>query len=212
MRIIVITSAVLLAGSLASAQVRPVAPSPRPAGTTGATTPSASGNATNAGGAAAADYRLVSGDKLRIEVYKDAQLSQSLQVRPDGKITMPLVGDIPAAGKTSMELRDSIAASLKEYITNPTVTVIVVETVPQTIHVMGEVKAPGPQPLTTQLSMLQALAAAGGFTDFANRKAIRVLRKTTNGGTTTLNFNYKDAVKTGAQPFYLQPGDIVIVQ
>ena len=85
------------------------------------------------------DYKLVPGDKLRIEVYKDAQLSQSLQVRPDGKITLPLVGDIPAAGRTSSELRDVITTSLKEYNTNPVVTVIVVETVPPTIYVMGEV-------------------------------------------------------------------------
>ncbi|MGE3511134.1 MAG: polysaccharide biosynthesis/export family protein, partial [Vicinamibacterales bacterium] len=73
------------------------------------------------------DYRLVSGDKLRIEVYKDAQLSQSLQVRPDGKITMPLIGDLEAAGRTSLELRDRITTALKEYMTNPVVTVIVVE-------------------------------------------------------------------------------------
>ena len=89
-----------------------------------------------------ADYRLAVGDKLRVEVYKDAQLSQSLQVRPDGKITLPLVGDITAAGLTSIELRDQIASALKEYVTNPVVTVIVVETVPPVIYVMGEVAQP----------------------------------------------------------------------
>ena len=73
------------------------------------------------------EYRLGPGDKLRIEVYKDPQLSQSVQVRPDGKITLPLIGDIEASGRTPIELRDTIATSLKEYITNPTVTVIVVE-------------------------------------------------------------------------------------
>src|SRR6476659_3724312 len=81
--------------------------------------------------AANADYRLAAGDKLRIDVYKDAQLSQSLQVRPDGKITLPLVGDVLAAGRTSVELRDAIAKSLQEYMTDPTVTVIVTETTPQ---------------------------------------------------------------------------------
>ena len=83
------------------------------------------------------------GDKLRVEVYKDSQLSQSLQVRPDGKITLPLIGDVPAAGLTSIELRDQIAAALKEYVTNPVVTVIVVETVPPVVYVMGEVTNPG---------------------------------------------------------------------
>ena len=96
-----------------------------------------------------ADYRLAAGDKLRIEVYKDAQLSQSLQVRPDGKITLPLVGDVAAAGRTPIELRDAISAALKEYITNPVVTVIVVETrPPQVVYVTGEVNKPGALTLT----------------------------------------------------------------
>ena len=159
----------------------------------------------------AGDYRLVSGDKLRIEVYKDPQLSQSLQIRPDGKITLPLLGDIAASGKTSLELRESIAASLKEYITNPVVTVIVVETVPQQIHVMGEVTSPGPQALTGPLSILQALAAAGGFKDFAKTKDIKILRKSATGVATTIRFNYKDAVQSGTAPLMLQPGDMVIV-
>ena len=88
----------------------------------------------NGGGAAPAssvvatsDYRLSTGDKLRVEVYKDPQLSQSLQIRPDGKVTLPLVGDIQASGLTSLELRDRVATQLKEYVTNPVVTVIVVE-------------------------------------------------------------------------------------
>src|SRR5215475_4269191 len=75
------------------------------------------------------EYRLGPGDKLRVEVYKDPQLSQSVQIRPDGKITLPLVGDVDATGRTPMQLRDQLATSLKEYITNPTVTVIVVEAV-----------------------------------------------------------------------------------
>ena len=168
--------------------------------------------APDAGGTAVAtDYRLVSGDKLRIEVYKDPQLSQALQVRPDGKITLPLVGDVPAAGKTSLELRDHITSALKEYITSPVVTVIVVETVPQVIHVMGEVNTAGPQALSGPLTVLQALAAAGGFKDFAKTKDIQILRKT-GTGTTTLHFNYKDAVNGRAKMVMLQPNDTVIVK
>jgi polysaccharide export outer membrane protein len=172
--------------------------------------PAANGSPAARGADTSSDYRLVAGDKLRIEVYKDAQLSQSLQVRPDGKITLPLVGDIPAAGRTSAELRDSIAASLKEYITSPVVTVIVVETVPPVIYVMGEVHEPGPQPLNGQVSVLQALSAAGGFKDFAKTKDIRIQRKTPVG-MTTLRFNYKDAINGNAKPIYLQPGDTIIV-
>jgi polysaccharide export outer membrane protein len=156
------------------------------------------------------DYRLVSGDKLRIEVYKDSQLSQSLQVRPDGKITLPLVGDVLAEGRTSLELRDAIASSLKEYITNPVVTVIVTETVPPLYYVVGEVHEPGPQPLTGQVNVLQAISAAGGFKDFAKTKDIRIQRKSATG-VTTLRFNYKDAINGHVKPIFLQPGDTVIV-
>jgi polysaccharide export outer membrane protein len=175
-----------------------------------AAVPPANGAPAAAPTAAATDSRLVPGDKLRIEVYKDAQLSQSLQVRPDGKVTLPLVGDVPAAGRTSNELRDAIAASLKEYISTPVVTVIVVETVPPVIYVMGEVNAPGPQPLTGQVSVLQALSAAGGFKDFAKTKDIRIQRQSPSG-MTTLRFNYKDAINGESKPIYLQPGDTIIV-
>lgn len=154
----------------------------------------------------AADYRLVPGDKLRIEVYKDAQVSQSVQVRPDGKITLPLANDVMAAGRTPTELRDAIAEALKSYIASPTVTVIVVETVPPVIYVMGEVNSSGPQPLIGKLDVVQALSAAGGFKDFANTKNIKIRR-----GTQILKFNYKDAIEGRAAPMLLQPGDTIIV-
>ncbi len=158
------------------------------------------------------DYRLVPGDKLRVDVYKDQQLSQALQIRPDGKITLPLAGDIVAAGRTANELRDAISAALKDYITNPVVTVMVVETVPQVVYVMGEVQKPGTLPLINgRLSIVQALAMAGGFTDFANRKDIRVLRKGPTG-MQTLRFNYKESIDDGREPMQLQPGDTVIVR
>lgn len=159
----------------------------------------------------APDYKLVNGDKLRIEVYKDAQLSQSLQIRPDGKITLPLLGDIPAAGRTSSELQEAISTSLKEYIKTPVVTVIVTETVPANIYVMGEVHSPGPQPLKGPTSIMQALATAGGFTEWANTKDVQILRPTPSGQT-TLHFNYKDAVNGKAKMVMLQPNDTVIVK
>jgi polysaccharide export outer membrane protein len=156
------------------------------------------------------EYRLGPGDKLRIEVYKDPQLSQSLQIRPDGKITLPLIGDIMASGSTSLELRDAIAAAFKDYITNPTVTVIVVEAVASQIYVMGEVAKAGALPLNGPTTVLQALAMAGGFKDFANTKNVKVLRPTRNG-VETLHFNYKDAVNGDEKPFFLKSGDTVIV-
>jgi polysaccharide biosynthesis/export protein len=156
------------------------------------------------------DYRLGSGDKLRIEVYKDAQLSQSVQIRPDGKITLPLIGDLEAAGRAPIELRDAIATRLKEYVNNPVVTVIVVEATAAVAYVAGEVNHPGAVPLQGgPLTVLQALAIAGGLKDFADAKNIRVIRKSATG-VQTINFNYKDAIH-GGPAVYLRPGDTVVV-
>ena len=158
-----------------------------------------------------AEYRLMPGDKVRIEVYKDAQLSQSAQIRPDGKITMPLIGDVAAVNQTPGELRQVITQSLKEYMTNPSVTVIVVETVVPTAYVMGEVRAPGSVALQGEMTVLQALALTGGLTEFAKSGDIRVLRKTSIG-LETIRFRYKDALKGDAKALvYLRPGDTVIV-
>ena len=156
------------------------------------------------------EYRMTPGDKLRIEVYKDPQLSQSVQVRPDGKITLPLIGDIDAVGRTPIELRDVIRTAFKEYITNPTVTVIVVEATTATAYVMGEVNHPGAVTLTAPLTVMQALALAGGLKDFADAKNIRILRKSLMG-TQAITFNYKEALKSTRAPVYLQPGDTVVV-
>jgi polysaccharide export outer membrane protein len=158
-----------------------------------------------------AEYHIGPGDKLRIEVYKDAQLSQSVQVRPDGKITMPLLGDIDATDRTPLELRESITKSLKEYVTNPTVTVIVVEALASRVYVMGEVGHPGTMDLHGPTTILQALAMAGGFKEFANTKDVKVLRPKGGTGIETIHFNYKDVLTGDAKPFYLRPGDTVIV-
>ncbi len=173
--------------------------------------------ATVASGAAAQtpgkgdDYTLQSGDKLRVEVYKDAQLSQSVQVRPDGKITLPLIGDLSAQGLTPLALRDRITTALRDYMTNPVVTVIVVEGTVPTAYVVGEVNHPGAVTLQSKMTVLQALAMAGGLKDFANSKNIRILRGS-NAGTQTILFNYKDAIRgSQAASMFLQPGDTVVV-
>ncbi len=160
--------------------------------------------------AAQGEYRLAQGDKLRIEVYKDAQLSQNVQVRPDGKITLPLIGDVQADNRTPLQLRDVIATQLKTYMTNPVVTVIVVETKPAVAYVTGEVNHPGAVQLQDeQLTVLQALALAGGLKDFADTKNIKILRKSSKSGQ-PINFNYRDAIH-GSAPVYLHAGDTVVV-
>jgi polysaccharide export outer membrane protein len=182
--------------------------------------PQAQAPRATAGSAAAAEarttipdpnqYRLAPGDKLRIEVYKDQQLSQSVQIRPDGKITLPLIGDLEAAGQAPVALRDSITTALKEYVTNPTVTVILVEAAASMAYVVGEVNHPGSVMLQGgAVNVLQALALAGGLKDFADSKNIRILRPTATG-VQTIPFNYKDAIR-GAQPFLLKQGDTVVV-
>jgi polysaccharide export outer membrane protein len=166
--------------------------------------------AAGSGAAILDEYRMSPGDKLRIEVYKDPQLSQSVQVRPDGKVTLPLIGDIMANGRTPLELRDGIGAALKEYITNPTVTVIVVEAATAVAYVMGEVNHPGAVSLATPLTVIQALAMAGGLKDFADAKNIRVIRKGSFGDT-MIPFNYREAIKSTRDPIYLRAGDTVVV-
>jgi polysaccharide biosynthesis/export protein len=214
-----VLAGIALAPIAAAAQSpRAAAPPPRPATpTTTAARPATP--ATSAGRSAAStsvrpwneqEYRLGPGDKLRVEVYREPQLSQSLQVRPDGKITLPLVGDVMATGRTSAELRDSLTTSLKEYVTNPVVTVIVVEATAAQVFVMGEVTNPGVQVMQGPLTALQALAQAGGFKEFADTGDIRILRKGTTG-TQTIDFNYKDAIKGRIEPVYLQPGDTIVV-
>ena len=204
----------IISTALTFALLLGVAEAQNPVGTSGSTAPAAKPAAPATAVATTADYRLAAGDKLRIEVYKDTQLSQSLQVRPDGKITLPLVGDVAAAGRTSVELRDAIAGALEEYIAKPVVTVIVTETTPQVVYVTGEVNKPGALPVNNgQISIIQAIAMAGGFTDFANKKDVRVLRKGASG-MQTLRFNYKDAIddENRREPLALLPGDTVIVK
>ena len=164
----------------------------------------------SAAAAQSPDYRLGPGDKLRVEVYKDAQLSQSLQVRPDGKITLPLIGDLQASGLTPLELRNKLTEALREYVTNPVVTVIVVEAVPPLVYVIGEVGNPGSIPMHGPMSVLQALAMAGGFRDFANTKKIQILRRTSRGQQ-RIAFNYKEALAATGPPMMLQAGDTVVV-
>jgi polysaccharide biosynthesis/export protein len=158
------------------------------------------------------EYRIGSGDKLQINVYKEGDLTQSLQVRPDGRITIPLIGDLAAAGQTPMQLQRRLTESLREFVSNPVVTVMVVEVADRVVYVMGEVNTPGAVPLKGSMTVLQALAVAGGFKDFANKGGIKVLRKTPGSDRVeTIPFSYKDAVRSDAQVFYLLEGDTVVV-
>ena len=161
--------------------------------------------------AVAPDYVIGADDMLHITVWKEPDLTESLPVRPDGKISMPLLNDIPAAGLTPLQLSESITEKLKKYIADPRVTVVVSGMNSRKIFVTGEVLHTGPITLLPHMTMLQALAQAG-FNQFANVKAIYLLR-TENGKQVKLPFNYKEVVKGNKpeQNIPLKPGDTIVV-
>jgi len=160
---------------------------------------------------AASDYVIGADDTLHISVWKEPDLSETLPVRPDGKISMPLLNDVTAAGLTPLQLKDSITEKLKKFISDPRVTVVVTAMNSRRVFVTGEVVHSGPMPLLPHMTVLQALSQAG-FTQFANVKGIYLLR-TENGKQEKLPFNYKDVVKGNhpEQNIVLKPGDTLVV-
>jgi polysaccharide biosynthesis/export protein len=152
-------------------------------------------------------------DVLMVNVWKEPDITRSLPVRPDGKISLPLAGDIEAAGRTPKQVQDEITQKLQAFISNPVVTVIVQEIKSQTYNVLGEVARPGSFVLAKPVTVLDALAQAGGFKDFAKRKSVYVLRKTADGKQEKLPFNYSDVVKGKhlEQNVELKPNDTVVV-
>jgi polysaccharide export outer membrane protein len=158
------------------------------------------------------DYRIGPQDLLRIDVWKELEISRTVPVRPDGKISLPLLNDVQAAGLTPMQLAGVIGEGLKKYITDPQVTVTVSEINSRRIYVTGEVSKAGAFPLLPNMTVLQALSSSGGFTQFARIKNIYVLRKE-EGKDVKYPFNYKDVVsgKKPEQNILLQPGDVIVV-
>lgn len=160
------------------------------------------------------DYHIGVSDVITVSVWKDADLSQTVPVRPDGKISLPLIGDVEAAGKTTGELHDLVVARLKPYVPDPDVTVIVEQINSQKYFVLGQVIHPGSYPLVTPTTVVEALAAAGGFVDWAQTNKIMVVRHTANNQTDRIRFNYKDWLKKKNKresPVQLQNGDVVVV-
>lgn len=155
-------------------------------------------------------YKIGPQDMLRIDVWKEPDISRIEPVRPDGKISLPLLNDVQAAGLTPMELANKIAEGLKKFMNSPQVTVSVTEINSRRVYVNGEVNRPGAFSLLPAMTALQALSSAGGFTQFANRKKIYVLR-TEDGKQVKHPFNYKEVVDGKAPDMPLQAGDIIVV-
>ena len=169
--------------------------------------PSASG----ASPAASPGYRIGSDDSLQITVWKEPTLSGTFLVRPDGMISLVLLGDVHATGLTPMELTSDLTARLQKFIQDPLVAVTVVAANSQKIYVLGEVQHVGPVQMSTFMSPLQAIAAAGGLTPYANEKKIYILRGTA-GKQEKIPFNYKNALKGNPNSsVILMAGDTIVV-
>jgi polysaccharide export outer membrane protein len=159
------------------------------------------------------DYVIGPQDVLAIDVWREPEVSRVVPVRPDGKISLPLIGEVVASGLTSGKLQIEIAKGLDSYIRDPRVTVIIQEANSQKFYIIGEVGRPGVYPLTTNMTILDALAVAGGFRDFAKVKDIYLLRHMLDGSRKRFAFNYKAAVdgRTRYEDLALHTGDTIIV-
>lgn len=161
-----------------------------------------------------ADYIIGPEDVLDITVWKNADLSKTVQVRPDGRISLPLIGDVPAVSRTSSQLTEEIASRLKAYMENPTVSIVVKEVNSYSIYVLGEVAKPGKYPLKSKTTLLQAITLASGFTPVASRNKIVVFRFGKDGEPLTkIKASYDDIVlRDGTnQNIELKPGDTIVV-
>jgi polysaccharide export outer membrane protein len=152
-------------------------------------------------------------DVLAISVWKEPELTKSVPVRSDGKISLPLVGELQAAGRSPLQLELDITEKLKNFITTPEVTVIVEKVNSRKFNMLGEVAKSGEFPLTASTTIMDAIAMAGGFKDFAKKSGVYILRKGPDGREIRINFNYKDFIK-GKNPdqnIKIEPNDTIIV-
>lgn len=159
------------------------------------------------------DYVIGAQDVLAINVWHEPELSRSVPVRPDGKISLPLVGDLSVSGLTPRSLQARLTKELDSYIRKPQVTVIVLEVNSRKFYIIGQVERPGTYPLATHVTILDGLAMAGGFRDFAKIQRIYLLRMLPDGSRKRISFDYKAAVngKNSYRDVELQTGDTLVV-
>jgi polysaccharide export outer membrane protein len=158
------------------------------------------------------EYTIGPNDHLQVFVWKEPDLTRDITVMADGRITFPLIGETMAAGKTVNDLKKIITDKLKKYVTAPEVTVIVVQSLSRQIYTIGKLTRPGPYPLAPNMTVLQALSAAGGFAEWADTKNIMIVRNE-KGKEVQLLFNYKEFVagKHLKENILLRPNDTIVV-
>jgi polysaccharide biosynthesis/export protein len=209
----------LLAGTVAAQSPRPTSYAPESSRTGG----SAKGNPeavitspseANAKNSQSGNYVIGNDDVLGINVWKEPDFTQSVPVRSDGRISLPLIGEIQAAGRTPPQLEQEITERLRTYLTGPEVTVMVMQMNSQKFNILGRVAKPGSYSASATTTVLDAIAQAGGFVDFAKQKSIYILRQDGQGHQQRIAFNYKDVIR-GVHPeqnIRLEPHDTIIVR
>lgn len=170
-------------------------------------------SAASPAGVTESNFVIGNDDVLGINVWKETDVSRSVQVRSDGKISLPLMGEIQAAGLTPKQLEQDITARLQQYIAKPIVTVIVEQVNSKKYNILGQVARPGTYSLAQMSTVMDAIAAAGGLRDFAKQKDIYILRQIPNGGKSRIAFNYKGFItgKNLDQNIQLEPHDTIVV-
>jgi len=177
------------------------------------------GNAQQSSGAPTArafgdsEFRLGPEDVIEVFVWKEPDLSTTAVVRPDGKVSLPLIGELHTSGKTVVELQKEIFQKLAQYVAEPVVNVIVKEVNSAKVSVLGEVKTPGMYKIKDRATLLDAIALAGGFTEYAKRNKVTVIRSVTAGEQKLIKLNVDDQIKRGeSELFYILPYDKIYVQ
>lgn len=188
--------AALLLGAAAAAAENAARPQPEPVATQSA---------------ALMAYAIGPEDLIEVFVWKEPELSTTVTVRPDGRISLPLAGELEAAGRTPQQLRQDIGQRLKQYVDQPVVTVIVKAVNSSQISVLGEVRKPGRYRIAQRSTVLDAIALGGGFTDFSDGKDVLVLR-TTPEGVRRIHVNVRQLLRDGGKPVVLEAGDTVYVE
>lgn len=159
------------------------------------------------------EFRLGPGDVIDVSVYQEKELSTTVPIRPDGKISIPLVGELTASGKTAVDLQREVAQKYAQYIAQPAVTVVVKEVNSPKVSVLGEVKNPGVYKIKERATVLDAIAMAGGLTEYAKKSKITVIRVENGGGQKHMKFNLDDQIKgRRSDPFYVLPYDTIYIQ
>jgi polysaccharide export outer membrane protein len=157
------------------------------------------------------DYVIGVEDVISIVVWHEPEMSRAMAVRPDGKLALPLIGEFEADGKTPAQLQAELSKKLQELIKNPDVTVIVQDIKSQKFNILGEVQKPGVYPLTKPMTVLYAVAMAGGFRDFAKPKKMYILRKSKDGNSSKIPVNYNNVIKGADKNVELESRDTVVV-